>query len=1514
MKLLSDGLTPLLILFTLMVAPVLRAGTNTNVTACSSASLVIDITQQPICPGVEEGEVFAEVVTTGNVSEFVLLWDAAIDPVSQIPSGQPSWDQRAIRLAEGNYIVTASNTVDGCTFATNFTVLARNPDITFDVVPEFDCVVSGQTTCVELHNLIGGIEPNLVGTAYVIDWNVNGTFFSSDRVCGLGPGTYAVTVSGLEPANGNVSTVCTETRQFTINECLSAAPVMDCVDVILDCVGPSIPLPAVTDDNDPAPRVDVLSVTERFEPSFCRVIEVEYRATDFDGGQSFCTRVVRYLDNVGPARARFELEFPDQLATCPAAIMTNLPLFRLDLTDNCGLRLERPPIFDCPLDAELDGTAGWSRGVFNNQTGGSIAAPGRFWACQNAVTNSGNFALQAGGFTTTPLLGDNETTFLETQVTGPGDICFAFRVSSERQLLSTSTADFFRFSIGTNVIENVAGEVAWTRVCHSVPAGPVTLRWAYAKDDFLSVGEDGAWIDDVYFQTPNPPPFVQVERTIISGSGCGTDRQEVNLVYTAEDTCGNQMDFTQRWSIADNTAPIATDFATVFPDQFVGSLAAVTTDLAAFDLLISDNCGIVTSEVIEAAAPVGCSNDVVKIVYRAFDACANEGRYTQTWAIARAVPTFNNMPGDVVVACNDPFPDPVPVTGLDNDGNTVTASSVLRPFQTNCSGRVEFERVYTLNGACGLSSTFSQRITFAPDTTPPEIGLPGLPPPVDGGATCQVEMPDLGAFAVDRCGASTNVVQSPAAGSILVGDQLLPVALTATDGCGNSVTVTVAVQIVCDEPANGSIAGVVWQDFANTQDPSGSNLASTGVAGVLMTLYRVISGGTSNLVTSTTTAVGGGYAFGNITLGDYAVVPDASSIPQGAGTLAVNSLSFTIMGQSEAANFPLIPGTGPQTRTVEAIVWNDLSVDGDVQNENLAATGLPGIRITATDVSGTTPPATFVTDGSGIATLSLIIGTSYLVTFDSADIPAFLNRRSTPTDQTITVSLSTPAVLFGVHRTADAVTLSSVDLEFSPPALTWRTSFEEDTLGFYVYQDLGGGNWVRVNNNLVLAAGSGDYSLPLPDALGPYSLREVTTDLNEVELALVDGVGDVVNVELRLENLATPRAPDSGSVSGTVWRDLDVNGVADENLAELGLEGIPVSLVVPTSLGTAAVIQVTTSTTNGFYSFSDVPTGSYRVMVDANAFEAAFQNPAVQYTTPLFYDFNLAAGETAGPFNFGGMPMFSSENVKVTVWVDLSTDGLLSNENLATTGLANIRVIHTPPSGAPRVYLTDNNGCVLLPIEATGQNIIELDESTVPEVLDQRSTPVRQVLDFGQLNDVLFGVYRMGLAVELASVEIEKNTVRWTTAWEDNVLGYRVYRRDLNAAATGDTAAWTLVNSTLVLAQGGGAYQLPVATEQASASPVVFSLREVTTDLAESEIARFADASPRGAPVVINPEMAEANTLVVPPGTASVLVEPAVELTDADEPELELLGEILETPDGTGIYFSWPEGRRVRVW
>jgi len=454
----------------------------------------------------------------------------------------------------------------------------------------------------------------------------------------------------------------------------------------------------------------------------------------------------------------------------------------------------------------------------------------------------------------------------------------------------------------------------------------------------------------------------------------------------------------------------------------------------------------------------------------------------------------------------------------------------------------------------------------------------------------------------------------------------------------------------------------------------------------------------------------------------------------------------------------------------------------------------------------------------------------------------------------------------------------------------------------------------------VLAVGGGDYSVPVPNTLGPYSLREVTTDMNEVELALVDGIGDVVNVELRLENLATPRAPGTGSVSGNAWLDLSVDGdPSDDNLEQVGLEGVKVSLSTLEN-GILTEVETTQSSSNGFYEFTNLTPGSYRVSVDRDDFFDVFLAPGEelwpesQITTPLEYDFSVSGGEEAGPFNFGGWGVgVRFVDVKVTVWNDLSTDGSVTNENLATTGVEGVQVRYKREyeSVFYGYATTGTNGCVILPLLQGESYEVQLLEFSVPEALDLRSTPTQVTIIPFDTSNVFFGVHGSGLAVELESVDVDQDAVRWTTAWEEDVLGYRLYQRALNA----DANAWTLVNPALVLAQGGGDYELPLAaTNDDSAAPNVFSLREVTTDLTESEIARFADASPRGAPVAINPSMAGSNTLVVPNGAASVLVEPAVRLTDADEPELELLGEVLETSDGTGIYFSWPEGRRVRVW
>ena len=115
------------------------------------------------------------------------------------------------------------------------------------------------------------------------------------------------------------------------------------------------------------------------------------------------------------------------------------------------------------------------------------------WFAQVAVTHDGAVAAQSGH------IAHSQQSFLQTTVTGPGLLACWWKVSSEEgydylKLLDTSTG---------LPLASISGEVDWQQLSLNIPAGTHILRWIYAKDFSVSVGQDAGWLDQVTF-TPLP--------------------------------------------------------------------------------------------------------------------------------------------------------------------------------------------------------------------------------------------------------------------------------------------------------------------------------------------------------------------------------------------------------------------------------------------------------------------------------------------------------------------------------------------------------------------------------------------------------------------------------------------------------------------------------------------------------------------------------------------------------------------------------------------------------------------------------------------------------------------------------------------------------------------------------------------------------------------------------------------------------------------------------------------------
>ena len=123
-----------------------------------------------------------------------------------------------------------------------------------------------------------------------------------------------------------------------------------------------------------------------------------------------------------------------------------------------------------------------------------LASP---WTVQTNVTHDGEAAAQSSTIT------HGGSTWIETTVAGPGTIRFWWKVSSQ------TNADVLSFSAGGAEWAQISGVVDWHKMSFSVPAGSVTLRWAYTKDASVSSGSDRAWLDEVDY-APSTGPSVPV--------------------------------------------------------------------------------------------------------------------------------------------------------------------------------------------------------------------------------------------------------------------------------------------------------------------------------------------------------------------------------------------------------------------------------------------------------------------------------------------------------------------------------------------------------------------------------------------------------------------------------------------------------------------------------------------------------------------------------------------------------------------------------------------------------------------------------------------------------------------------------------------------------------------------------------------------------------------------------------------------------------------------------------------
>jgi len=124
--------------------------------------------------------------------------------------------------------------------------------------------------------------------------------------------------------------------------------------------------------------------------------------------------------------------------------------------------------------------------------------PGRYPFIQDPMsawrTDSGTFASSPFSLRSGPVPDLGNSLLAIRLETGRTDtLSFSFRVSSE------AGYDFLEFRVDSAEIRRWSGERGWERVEHVLEPGDHRIEWRYRKDQSISKGADGAWVDDVIF-------------------------------------------------------------------------------------------------------------------------------------------------------------------------------------------------------------------------------------------------------------------------------------------------------------------------------------------------------------------------------------------------------------------------------------------------------------------------------------------------------------------------------------------------------------------------------------------------------------------------------------------------------------------------------------------------------------------------------------------------------------------------------------------------------------------------------------------------------------------------------------------------------------------------------------------------------------------------------------------------------------------------------------------------------
>ncbi|MFC1878624.1 SdrD B-like domain-containing protein [Chloroflexota bacterium] len=532
-----------------------------------------------------------------------------------------------------------------------------------------------------------------------------------------------------------------------------------------------------------------------------------------------------------------------------------------------------------------------------------------------------------------------------------------------------------------------------------------------------------------------------------------------------------------------------------------------------------------------------------------------------------------------------------------------------------------------------------------------------------------------------------------------------------------------------------ALFGTIWQDYDGDglRDTYDNGLDNT-TAGITVTITD-----SNGVITTTQTDANGYYEFTGLFAGEtYTISVDTSTLPSGATWTQTSDPDAIIDDEhtvtlsageiSGSHDFGYHFSSGPYSIGNE--VYTDWNGDGD---RDIGEEGLQGITMTLYSSSGAVISTT-VTDSNGSYTFTGLITGTYYVTADTAGLPSTWDDYQQTDDPDSSGVCSTSCDSQGAASVSAAnPTEMDIDFGYEPTGfsaigaeigqLVWADLDgdgikDDDEVGIpnqvvYLYEDTNNDDVLDEDDALVLTTttnSAGYYSFTDLNA-GNYWVSVSPTTTVSGNTYVLSTNNNPLHVELdtgESYNDANFGYYPTGAIGDLIWYDNDGDGTWDQD-NESGIAGVTVWLYVDDGTTTGQydssdTLYATEQTdTNGYYTFTDVLSDTYIVLVNINSFPES----ASEYTQtgdpdstsvpcsdsdPSPYDCNdqraveLTVGQEIMTVDFG----YQKEgSIGDYVWFDFNGDGI---QDATEQGVGGVVITLTPPSGPSITTTTDSDG------------------------------------------------------------------------------------------------------------------------------------------------------------------------------------------------------------------------------